>query len=59
MLRTAFFQSAFSAAHNDPELRTYYQRKRAQGKTHEVALSYSKMLPRTLDTSHSLSSSIR
>jgi len=23
-----------------PELRTYYQRKRAQGKTHEVALSY-------------------
>jgi transposase len=40
MLRTAFFQSAFSAAHNDPELRTYYQCKRAQGKTHEVALSH-------------------
>jgi hypothetical protein len=81
MLRTAFFQSAFSAAHTDPELRTYYQRKRVQGKTHEVALSHlmriltrrlvavlrsgkpyqshynSKMLPRTLDTSHSLSSS--
>ena len=60
-----------------PELRTYYQRKRAQGKTHEVALSYLmrfltrrlvavlrsgkpyqsqynlKMLPGTLDTSHS------
>jgi hypothetical protein len=32
MLRTAFFQSAFSAAHTDPELRTYYQCKRAQGK---------------------------
>ena len=40
MLRTAFFQSAFSAAHTDPELRTYYQCKRAQGKTHEVALSH-------------------
>jgi transposase len=40
MLRTAFFQSAFSAAHNDPELRAYYQCKRAQGKTHEVALSH-------------------
>jgi transposase len=40
MLRTAFFQSAFSAAQNDPELRAYYQRKRAQGKKHEVALSH-------------------
>jgi transposase len=40
MLRTAFFQSAFSAAQSDPELRTYYQRKRAQGKKHEVALSH-------------------
>jgi transposase len=40
MLRTAFFQSAFSAAQNDPELRSYYQRKRAQGKKHEVALSH-------------------
>ncbi len=40
MLRTAFFQSAFSAAHNDPELRAYYQCKRAQGKTHQVALSH-------------------
>ena len=38
MLRTAFFQSAFRAAHNDPELRTYYQCKRAQGKTHEVVI---------------------
>jgi transposase len=40
MLRTAFFQSAFSAAHNDPELRSFYLRKRAQGKKHEVALSH-------------------
>jgi transposase len=40
MLRTAFFQSAFSAAQNDPELRSYYLRKRAQGKKHEVALSH-------------------
>lgn len=40
MLRTAFFQSAFSAAHNDPELRAYYQRKRALGKRHEIALSH-------------------
>jgi transposase len=39
MLRTAFFQSAFNAAQNDPELRSYYLRKRAQGKRHEVALS--------------------
>ena len=40
MLRTAFFQCAFSAAQHDPELRAYYQRKRAQGKHHEVALSH-------------------
>ena len=40
MLRTAFFQSAFSAAHNDPKLRAYYQGKRAQGKTHQVARSH-------------------
>jgi transposase len=40
MLRTAFFQSAFSAAQHDPELRAYYQRKRAQGKKHKVALSH-------------------
>ena len=40
MLRTAFFQSASSAAQHDPELRAYYQRKRAQGKRHEVALSH-------------------
>src|SRR5438477_8712354 len=40
MLRTAFFQCAFSAAQHDPELRAYYQRKRAQNKKHEVALSH-------------------
>jgi len=40
MLRTAFFQSAFSAAQHDPELRLYYQRKRAQAKNHEVAISH-------------------
>ncbi len=40
MLRTAFFQCAFSAAQHDPELRAYYQRKRAQGKHHQVALSH-------------------
>jgi transposase len=40
MLRTALFQCAFSAAQNDPELRAYYQRKRNQGKTHEVAISH-------------------
>ena len=40
MLRTAFFQSASSAAEHDPELRAYYQRKRAQGKKHRVAISH-------------------
>jgi transposase len=40
MLRTAFFQCAFSASQHDPELRAYYQHKRAQGKKHEVALSH-------------------
>ncbi len=39
-LRTALFQCAFSAAQHDPELRSFYQRKRAQGKHHEVALSH-------------------
>lgn len=36
-LRTAFFQAAFSAAQHDPELKAFYQRKRAEGKTHHVA----------------------
>src|ERR1035437_8090509 len=40
MLRTAFFQCAFSAAQLDPELKAYYQRKRAQGKKHAVAISH-------------------
>jgi transposase len=39
-LRTAFFQAAFSAAQHDPELKAFYQRKRAQRKTHHVALSH-------------------
>ncbi len=39
-LRTAFFQAAFSAAQHDPELRSYYRRKRAQAKCHHVALSH-------------------
>ncbi len=39
-LRTAFFQAAFSASQSDPELKSFYQRKRAEGKTHHVALSH-------------------
>ena len=39
-LRTAFFQAAFSAAQHDPELKAFYQHKRAQSKTHHVALSH-------------------
>jgi transposase len=39
-LRTAFFQAAFSAAQHDPELKAFYQRKRAEGKPHHVALSH-------------------
>jgi transposase len=39
-LRTAFFQAAFSASQHDPELRVFYQRKRAQGKCHQLALSH-------------------
>jgi transposase len=40
LLRTAFFQAAFSASQSDLELRTYYLRKRAQGHEHKVALSH-------------------
>jgi transposase len=40
ILRTAFFQSALSASQTDPELRSFYLRKRAQGKKHEVAISH-------------------
>jgi transposase len=39
-LRTAFFQAAFSAAQHDPELKAFYQRKRAQGKCHQLALTH-------------------
>jgi transposase len=39
-LRTAFFQAAFSASQYDPELKAFYRRKRAEGKTHHVALSH-------------------
>ena len=39
-LRTAFFQAAFSASQHDPELKAFYQRKRREGKKHEVALSH-------------------
>ena len=40
MLRTAFFQAAFNCAQHDLELKSFYQRKRAQGKKHEVAISH-------------------
>jgi transposase len=40
MLRTAFFQAAFTASQHDPELKSYYQRKRSLGKAHKVALSH-------------------
>jgi transposase len=39
-LRTAFFQAAFNAAQHDPELKSFYQRKRSQNKCHHVALSH-------------------
>lgn len=39
MLRTTFFQAAFSASVFDPELKAFHQRKRAQGKCHLVALT--------------------
>lgn len=40
ILRTAFFQAAFSAAQHDPELRAFYLRKRGEGKCHQLALSH-------------------
>jgi transposase len=39
-LRTAFFQAAFNTSQSDSELKSFYQRKRAEGKTHHVALSH-------------------
>jgi transposase len=40
ILRTAFFQAAFNCAQHDPELKSFYRRKRAQGKKHQVAISH-------------------
>jgi hypothetical protein len=40
VLRTSFFQAAFSASVSDPHLKAFYQRKRAQGKPHQVALRH-------------------
>ena len=39
-LRTAFFQTACNAAQSDPELKAFHQRKRSEGKCHQVALSH-------------------
>lgn len=38
-LRHAIYQAAFVASNNDPVMRTYYQKKRAEGKHHYVALA--------------------
>lgn len=38
-LRHAIYQAAFVAANNDPVMRAYYQKKRAEGKHHYVALA--------------------
>jgi transposase len=38
-LRHAVYMAAFVASNNDPHLREYYQRKKAQGKHHYVALA--------------------
>jgi transposase len=37
-LRHALWQAAFGAARHDPQLRDYYQRKRAEGKAHRTVL---------------------
>jgi transposase len=37
-LRLALWQAAFMAIQHDPELRAYYNRKRAEGKAHGTAL---------------------
>ena len=37
-LRHALWQAAFAASRFDPQLRDYYQRKRAEGKAHGTAL---------------------
>lgn len=38
-LRHAIYQAAFVASNNDPVMRAYYQKKRAEGKHHYVALA--------------------
>lgn len=38
-LRHAIYQAAFIASNNDPVMRAYYQKKRAEGKHHYVALA--------------------
>lgn len=38
-LRHAIYQAAFIASNNDPVMRDYYQKKRAEGKHHYVALA--------------------
>lgn len=38
-LRTAIFNTAFIASNNDPVFKAYYQKKRAQGKHHLVAVN--------------------
>lgn len=37
-LRTALFHAAFVAANSDPVFKAYYQKKRAEGKHHNVAV---------------------
>jgi transposase len=37
-LRQALWQAAFTASRFDPQLRDYYQRKRAEGKAHGTVL---------------------
>ena len=39
-LRTAMFQAAFCATLHDEPIRAYYQKKRAEGKHHKVALTH-------------------
>ena len=38
-LKNAMFTAAFVAAQHDPHARAYYQRKRAEGKRHNAAVT--------------------
>lgn len=38
VLRHALWQAAFAASRFDPQLQTYYQRKRAEGKAHGTVI---------------------